>query len=245
MHMGWILYAPHSSTLQTRIHQTGQRAHGDLNEWMFIPMHSEYKTSTSARDTGTKHVPGQYATDWEAVALPAVLLTAAASLSLHCSRPTVQGPRGRQPTTAQSHSQGQSTSWSQPAKSLTFWTAATELVCPLSHHTAWNTRCVPCKRDYYNTVSHTGKEGPPKAQPKIRAGIKASRTFSPTTSRPSVVSSQPAQTLLKSKLPGHREFVPSTLVNLIFIIPGEQAILLQEGCTSLHHYSKEKKAPYP
>lgn len=30
MHMGWILYAPHSSTLQTPIHQTGQRAHGDL-----------------------------------------------------------------------------------------------------------------------------------------------------------------------------------------------------------------------
>lgn len=74
----------------------------------FIPMHLEYKTPTSTRDTGTKHMLGQYAPDLETVVLPAVLLTAAASLPLHCSRPTVQGHRGREPATAESHSQGQS-----------------------------------------------------------------------------------------------------------------------------------------
>lgn len=85
---------------------------------------------------------------------------------------------------------------------------------------AWNKRCAPYNVGYYNSVSHTGKEGPPKTQTKVKARIKARRLWS----SPSVVSSQSAQALPRSKLSGHRAFDPCTAVNLIN--SGEQAILL-------------------
>lgn len=83
--MGWTPYAPHSSTLQTPIDQTGQRAHGDLA--MNIHSHAfgiqDFYKLSGLRNL-LQHVPGQYALDPEAIVLPAVLLTAAASLLLHC-----------------------------------------------------------------------------------------------------------------------------------------------------------------
>ena len=43
-------------------------------------------------------------------------------------------------------------------KSLLRQTASAELVCPLTHRVARNTRCVPCNRDNYRAVSQTGKK---------------------------------------------------------------------------------------